>query len=396
MRIRYTFRGIEKVFDHPLETVVVGRPDTLNKVDLNLTPDARASRSHARITTEDDGYWLEDLGSRHGTKLDGKEIKKRTRIPMLPGQVLRIGETDLVLEADNNTQQPDDAPSDSRVVFRKGETVIDLVVNNSQLQIGETVNVSLPAAESDRPLNSQHAQSMARLYQLPLEFDETVALNVVLQRTIEELVRMIPSARRGALLLKDPTQPEALLLMAHLPPGEPSVSLSLVRRAMAQREGFIWSRPADPSRSQIANRMQAGMYVPLLWRDEILGVICIDNNTGGTGTAFENGDLHLLGTAAHHIAASVMQARLQDELRRNSATLKSALGELFAKNPRTPAPARPSWALAAWRRTIGDRDPRIRRSWFYQIDFGNGCGRCGRPAQRLLRRSGGGPVEVWR
>jgi sigma-B regulation protein RsbU (phosphoserine phosphatase) len=39
--------------------------------------DSRASRTHARILVENDSYWLEDCGSRHGTFLNGTRITRR-------------------------------------------------------------------------------------------------------------------------------------------------------------------------------------------------------------------------------------------------------------------------------------------------------------------------------
>ena len=53
MRIRYRYRGNEKVFDQSSEAVVLGRPRPGVHVDIDLSPDLRVSRPHARISTED-------------------------------------------------------------------------------------------------------------------------------------------------------------------------------------------------------------------------------------------------------------------------------------------------------------------------------------------------------
>jgi adenylate cyclase len=319
VRIRYSFQGNDRVFDQPLDVVLIGRPRPDTVVEIDLSPDGRASRVHARIRRENGGFSIEDLKSKNGTTLDNHEIKGKGRVPLLAGQVVRISETELVLEAEPEPEQG--PPAEDTTILGKGETVIDLRVDDSQLEISEIVDATTTGFDASAPLDAKHAACMARLYQLPLAVDDKAGFDKLLQRIVEELVKLIPSARRGAMLLKDPAQHDALLLKAHLPAGEPSVSLSLVKRAMTRREGFMWNRPTDPSLSQIANRMQAGIYVPLLWRDDVLGVICIDNNVGGTGTAFEFDDLRLVVSASHHAAALAMQTRMQDELQRKTSTL---------------------------------------------------------------------------
>ena len=40
--------------------------------------DSRVSRTHARILVENGEYVLEDIGSRHGTFVNGKRVKRKT------------------------------------------------------------------------------------------------------------------------------------------------------------------------------------------------------------------------------------------------------------------------------------------------------------------------------
>src|SRR5687768_11096755 len=54
-------------------------------------PDAFASRLHAEIRKEGEAYWLHDLGSANGTRLNG--IPVTTVQPLLSGSVIQIGET---------------------------------------------------------------------------------------------------------------------------------------------------------------------------------------------------------------------------------------------------------------------------------------------------------------
>ena len=64
--------------------------------DVNLARDEYASSNHARVEPRRDGVWLEDVGSTNGTYLNG--IRLTSAKKLTPGDVLRIGETELRYE----------------------------------------------------------------------------------------------------------------------------------------------------------------------------------------------------------------------------------------------------------------------------------------------------------
>jgi hypothetical protein len=61
--------------------------------DLVLDGDEFASSRHARIEARGDGVWVQDLDSTNGTFLNGARVVGAER--MSPGDLLRVGETDL-------------------------------------------------------------------------------------------------------------------------------------------------------------------------------------------------------------------------------------------------------------------------------------------------------------
>ena len=66
--------------------------------DLVLTGDEFASGRHARIDVRGDGAWVQDLESTNGTFVNGARVAGAQRLEV--GDVLRVGETDLVVEED--------------------------------------------------------------------------------------------------------------------------------------------------------------------------------------------------------------------------------------------------------------------------------------------------------
>jgi pSer/pThr/pTyr-binding forkhead associated (FHA) protein len=65
--------------------------------DVNLARDEYASSKHARVEPRRDGVWVEDIGSTNGTYLNGIRLTHAKRLA--PGDIVRIGETELRYEA---------------------------------------------------------------------------------------------------------------------------------------------------------------------------------------------------------------------------------------------------------------------------------------------------------
>jgi len=64
--------------------------------DIALEGDDFASARHARIEPREDGVFVEDVGSTNGTFVNGVRLAQARRLT--PGDVIRIGETDLRYE----------------------------------------------------------------------------------------------------------------------------------------------------------------------------------------------------------------------------------------------------------------------------------------------------------
>ena len=320
MRIRYRYRGNEKIFDKPADSVIIGRPRHGVQVDIDLTPDLRVSRPHARISIADGDYWIEDLGSANGTEVEGQPIKGAGKVPLSPGQQIQISDTTLTVDipADKPGLEPSWAADD--------RTLVD--THDTRFDIAEMLDAAAPVFEAGKPIDPDRAQALALLYELPLQFGEQTEVDALFQTIIERLVAIIPAATRGALLLEDQTTGE-LLLKAHVPAGQPSVSMTLASTTMSRRQGFIWREGLDPSQSQFLNRIKAGMYVPLIWKGRVLGVACVDNSDGGT--IFTPDDLRLMLAVAHYAAMAAMQNQLQNELRHNAALLGRLLTNFSPK-----------------------------------------------------------------
>ncbi|MBV8335314.1 MAG: FHA domain-containing protein, partial [Alphaproteobacteria bacterium] len=136
MRIRYHYRGNERLFDQLIETVIIGRPRSGVQVDIDLNPDLRVSRPHARISFADGEYWIEDLNSANGTAVDGKPIKGLGKVRLEAGQKIAISDTIIEVEL---PEARADLPHGWEIAER---TLVD--THDNLLDIAESIDAATP------------------------------------------------------------------------------------------------------------------------------------------------------------------------------------------------------------------------------------------------------------
>ncbi len=89
--------GTELPLDFSKGEVLIGRADPVSRVfpDVDLTPhggyEAGVSRKHCRIVKQGDQFFVEDLQSTNGTKLNGRFIPPNQPQPIKDGDVLELG-----------------------------------------------------------------------------------------------------------------------------------------------------------------------------------------------------------------------------------------------------------------------------------------------------------------
>jgi adenylate cyclase len=309
MRIQYSYRDEHRVFETPAAQIVLGRPTESETVDFDLEPDLKVSRRHGRIWIEDGKYWVEDLGSTRGTSVNNVEIKGRGPQPLRFGDTVCMGETTLtVLTTDQEAISSNASSPDSSNKSNGTKPVVDAV------KISKTLDANATNFAAVGRKNADTVRRLELLYELPLQFAAETRLETMLEITVERLTKIVPGATNGALLLSEPGS-KNLLLKACQSCGDPTVSETLARRAMSERKAFIWKRglEADLSGSVVQQKIETGIYAPLLWQGEALGAICVDNSS--PGAAFTDEALRLVLIVAQYAAMAIASHQLQERLR---------------------------------------------------------------------------------
>ena len=86
-------------FDSPL--ILIGRfptdPSSGESIAFQIPSDPDVSRIHARIGRGNDGWWIEDLGSRYGTFVGERDIRGAGRVGFVPGDCVRTANTSWIV-----------------------------------------------------------------------------------------------------------------------------------------------------------------------------------------------------------------------------------------------------------------------------------------------------------
>ena len=285
-----------KPFKHDLGTgeSVAGRSPSSQIV----LPPGSVSRRHAKFQVDGDRFFVNDLGSRCGTFVNGGQITGQTEL--VAGDKVRLGEVALTVVHSEPKVQFDMRPADATLVRRVGE---------------RSVHSSQEAVTADRVLSIFAEVGRMLLSVRPLP--------EVLARLADLTFEVLPN-ERVFLLLVDETAPEGLRAAAcrsrsRIVPEGITLSQTVVRTVMDDRVAMIATDvPSDPRldgvESLLTQAIRSFMCAPLLIHDTPVGVLYVDSRRH----TFTAADLDAFTALATYASIGIEQARLSEQLLREA------------------------------------------------------------------------------
>jgi adenylate cyclase len=279
-RIAVTVNGEQKAFAVTERGLTIGR-QLENEIVLNH---AVVSRKHARIELRGRQAWLIDLDSRNGVTVNRLRVKEEQ---LDDGDVIGVGPFELQFE-DRAAQSV--VLDDNRYFPLASE--------------GQAV------AAYELRLESADIQ---QFYTIGMRLGQILDFRELLDRTMEEVLRVVP-AQRGILLLR---KGEELVPRVVLPvgTGEIAVSGSIVRKALEAGEAVL-TRDARldfaGADSIISANIRSAICAPLLVQGNAIGLILLDSPGRDK---FSERDRDLTVAIANFAAVAIERARLTEELR---------------------------------------------------------------------------------
>ena len=288
---------------------------------------AAVSRQHAEVTRDGATVWLNDLRSRNGTLVNGRQITERQRLE--DGDDILIGDQRLSFSAGRGAPTPDprDPLADSGVDFDAGTSIEGLdeaggAGRDADAAAIDDLIVSRVMVDATPRATARHPEVTLRaVVDLHRAIGGSLSLDEVLPRLLDGLLAIFPQAARGFVFLPA-SQSQRLVLRARRFRGPPEtgplrLSLSLVTRVARAREAILSADAAADSRfssqeSMLISRIRSVMCVPVVGPgDALLAVVQVD--TADIRPGFTKADLELLVGITADAAQVVAHALAHDE-----------------------------------------------------------------------------------
>jgi signal transduction histidine kinase len=258
------------------ESILLGRASKA----LPLT-DYTVSRRHAELSPSGRGWSLEDLKSANGTYINGKRLERSRRLK--DGDKIRMGSTVIVWDGSEDKQL--DGTGD------EADIAADLVDLDAGSQRTDTSIIgSVGCGDDSMILASPAAAEAVRSWRVVSALLEAVGTvpspHQLAQRVMELSFEEVP-ADRGFILLKNEKSGKfETEVVHHQDNSEEKIRTSkrIVDHVIKHREGILCSNAMSDARfagsSQDGSIQAIGLRsvicVPMISRDEVLGVIYLD------------------------------------------------------------------------------------------------------------------------
>ncbi|MFI5372004.1 MAG: SpoIIE family protein phosphatase [Candidatus Eisenbacteria bacterium] len=257
-------------------------------------PDPTVSKEHAEIVRRGERWFVRDLGSRNGTRVNG--VEAREPLPVAPGDMLEIGHVSLRV-----TAEPPPPP------LRLNEAT----VVGSSLHVRVDDVLAQPMRSKQDPGKLVHLLAEAgRLLVLPRPLRETC------DSVLEFVERAVP-ASRYVLLLRPQPDADPIQLAARAGGGRAdqplALSRTIMKTVMDERVSVLTGNASTDQRfagqmSIVQQAVLSAMAVPLFDNEQVLGLLYVDSQS--PAITFDERQLELLTLLANMAAVKITNGRL--------------------------------------------------------------------------------------
>lgn len=314
------------------ETFTIGR---FNDNDLILSA-TNVSRHHAEIRKTKEGYFLTDLGSYNGTKVNEKLITQS--VLLKHNDKITIGLTNLTFLVEKKDAALQESPlilttdsdyeNEHKEVLKSlsQSSAIDskeLLISPRAIKTRKEVAISAPPEEAQTELERRN-KVLFVLYEISRQLNTIHDFKELLKR-IMDLIFMVINADYGFLVLTgDETENQLIPMVVKYRDNREKdseklkASKTLIHKVIHDKVAILTSNAMTDSRfngakSLFIQKIKSAICVPLWRKDKIIGVIQLDSVQ--FDNQFTEDDLELLKAIGGQMAMIIEQANLNEKIR---------------------------------------------------------------------------------
>jgi serine phosphatase RsbU (regulator of sigma subunit)/pSer/pThr/pTyr-binding forkhead associated (FHA) protein len=289
-------------FDHEFDsdTLIIGRS---SRCDLAVS-DRCLSRQHVRLSKAEDGWQIEDMGSRNGTRLNGSMISGPT--PIGPGDVIDASMSRITFgPREGDTDAPRTNFEDSRTIFRAASEII----SESEREFTRTTDSGAQDLQ-------QAADQLKVLYDIHHALDQSTTAEDLLDHVLERVfVHLQP--QHGAIFLKDDDKLVRASSLSKVSgedefPESTSLAAEVIDKGMA---AVVHDTSTDDRFAAAESLLDAGVRTlvaaPLLTPEGATGMIVLSSTLAAR--LFGENDMELLAVVASATGLRLRNLSLAEE-----------------------------------------------------------------------------------
>ena len=291
-------------------------------------PDAFASRLHAEVRQEGDGYWLQDLGSANGTRYNGVPVS--TSVPLLSGGEIQIGETSIVFD-------------DQKAAGSSGSTLISDFTDN--LDPSQTISFQhrrIPTTELLKGQFSSRTELLGLISKVGVALLSASGLDETLNQVASLVFEAVP-AERCVIMLRDDDNEGAMKIKVARIRGkediieEVRVSRTVMDEVLNNGKSVLTADaqhdPRFASQTMALSGVRSVLAVPLSVDERnVFGLIYADSPT--YEATFSEEHLNILTTLASVASirvenATLLESRIERERMEHELELATEIQQRF-------------------------------------------------------------------
>lgn len=311
IQIHYLDVGIPRVFDLH-DTTTLGRTEG-NDIVLNHPS---VSRRHARIEKRGADWWIVDLNSTNGVKVNGTLV---TESEVHAADRILVGSVQLELRAQPSVDFSDESMFDNpsgTVIRRISDFNSEFGLDLSEISGKTRAELGPQSAVSAAVTREKIFAVLVQVAKLLLQSEE---LNAVLNTVMDIIFKYLP-VERGLLILFDEENnpiPKLTKFIEGSSGQDIPISRTILKMVAEQQVALLTSNALEDARllggkSIAIHGIRSAMCVPLWNRSHVIGAVQVDSpiHIG----RFTEEDLDLLTALANFAAVAIERAQLSEKI----------------------------------------------------------------------------------